>query len=174
MVIQSTRKQNSFFDEMKSRAFELYMMERQRAYETHTADDELSEALKISEDDYNFNLLKLDDLASLANSSEALKRRFIKQKLYIDQLDIVEKQKIESILTSACILKNFGVCLVNKNISEEELYLIARAMVNVETGSYSYYENLILTHLDRLVEMLRNVDGLTINHVKQYVKSKND
>ena len=170
MVIQSTRQGNSIYDEMKSRAFSLHTMERQRAYEKYTDDWDLNEELELSEDNFNFNLFKLDDLAALSKMPEPLRRKFIEQKIYIDQMDIPEKNKVEAILTSACILKNFGVLLVNKNLSQDELYLVARAMVSVEPCSYSYYENLILYHFDKLVKMLKNVDGLTINHTKQYMK----
>lgn len=173
MVIKSTRQGNSVYDEMKSRVFNLHMMERQSAYETYTADDELNEALELTEEDYDFNLFKLDVLMTLSKMNESLKRRFIEQKIYIDQMDISEKQKIEAILTSACIIRNFGTSLMNRNVSNEAVYLLARAMVDIETSSYSYYENLILYHFNELVKMLRNVDGLKVNHVKQdkqYVK----
>lgn len=177
MVIESTRKGNSIFDEMKSRVFSLYMMKRQSAYETYTADDELKDALAISEDEYSLNLYKLDELVELSKMSQFLSKQFITQKMYIEQMDIPEKDKIESILTSACIFKNFGVGLINRNTTEEEFYLIARAMVNVEPISYSYYEHLILGYFDILVKMLKNIEGLKVNHVKQdkqYVKTENN
>ena len=177
MVIKSTRQENSVYDEMKSRVFNLYMIERQGAYEIYTADDELNEALEISEDNYNANLFKLDVLMALAKMHESVKRRFVEQKIYIDQMDIPEKQKVEAILTSACILKNFGTSIMNRKASNETICLLARAMVNIEPSSYSYYENLILYHFEQIVKMLRNVNGLKVNHVKQnkqYVKTENN
>lgn len=174
MVTGDTRTHNSIYDEMKSRAFELHMMERQSAYETYTADDELNDALKISEDDYNFNLSKSDDLATLSKMRESLRRRFVEQKLYIEQMDISEKNKIEVILTSACILRNFGTSLINRNTANEELYLLACAMVNVEPSSYSHYENIILYHFNELVKMLESIGRLKPNHIKLYVKAENN
>ena len=177
MVIENKRQGNSLFDEMKARTFELYMIGRQSAYETFTADDELADALRICEDDYTFNLFKLDVLAYLSNRREEVRRKFVEQKMYIDQMDIPEKNKIQAILTSACILNDFGTSIINRNASNQDIYLVSRAMVNIELSSYAYYENLILYHFDKLVKLLGNVDGITINHIrqdKQYVKTENN
>jgi len=177
MVIESTRKGNSIYDEMKSRVFDIYVQERQSAYEAYTFDDELKDALETIDDEYSLDLNKLDELVSLSKMDELLRKKFIIQKMCIEQMDISEKDKVESILTSACLFKNFGIGLINRNTTEEEFYLIARAMVNVEPNSYSYYEDLILGHFDRLIKMLQNAEGLKVNHVrqdKQYIKTENN
>jgi len=137
MVIQSTREGNSIYDEMKSRVFELHMLERQTAYESNMADDELAKALEISEDDFNFSLFKLDELASLAHNSEDIKRKFISQKLYIENSSISSKNKIEVILTTACILTRIHKQI--KNLTEQELFLLGQIMVNVPLEHYPTY-----------------------------------
>lgn len=170
MVLESTRKGNSIFDELKERAFALYMTERQSAYEVYTADDELNEALEMSEDAYNFNLLKLDDLAYLTSAPEMIQRRFIQQKLYIEQMDMSEKSKIETILTSASIMKNFGVAFISRSISEENFNLLAHAMVDIEPSNYFLYKELVLHRVDKLIYLLRKVNDSPIIHHKQYQK----
>ena len=170
MVIESTKQGNSIFDEMKSRVFELYMMERQIAYETHAVGDKLNEALEISENDYNFNLLKLDNFSILSKRHESIRRRFVEQKLYIEQMEISEKQKIEAILTSAYIFKDCGMSLINRNASSENIYLLACAMSNINPSEYSLYQDLVIYEFDKLVRLLRNFSSASIEPNKRYTK----
>lgn len=169
MEFKSTRNNNSIFDELKSRLYTQSVIEKNDAYKKYTLDEELVEAIEISEDDYNFNLFKLDQVAALDNQLLGIRKKFISQKLYIERMEISEKEKLEIILTTACLLNNFGLKITL--LHETSLYLLARAMINIDLNNYSNYEILISSHLNNIMALLRNVDKTSIPE-KTKIKTK--
>lgn len=156
MEFISTRKGNSMFDEMKSRVFEQKTYEEMKAHD-NLADGELEEYLDVIESDYVFNLAKVDELADLSTRSEEIQRRFIEQKFYIEEKNISEKAKIQTILTTASILNR--VDTRPQDLRLEELYLLSAAMIQMPFENYPVYGD-VLSHPILLSSILLKSDDI--------------
>lgn len=170
MVLKSTRKSNSIFDELKERLYIQRLIEIQFAYENYT-EDELDETLKNIDDDYDFNLFKLDEISILARQTDEIKRKFIIQKLYIEKLNIPEKAKIENILTVACLLNRHNNLIMDLN--ENTLYILSLTLLNVGYQGISNfdYEPLIKKQLDIILPIIGNMKD-SLEKDKQYIIGK--
>jgi len=160
MEFKSTRQGNSVYDEIKSRLFEQKLLERQTSYEKFEYDDELDESLNMIEDEYIFNLFKLDEILLLGNKTEELKRRFFEQKLFIESSDISEKQKVNAILTTACLLSRIYEQVKNFNV--EQLYTLSFSMAKTDLKNYHIYGKVLSdNHFKvRAYEMSRDNNGI--------------
>ena len=159
MELVDIRKNNSIFDEMKNRLY-LQKLEEISFAHKNKQDGELEEALDEIESDYIFNLSKLEYLLLLKEKDEETRRKFVEQKMYISCLNTTEKGKIQLILTTASLLNKVNT---TKNLTREELNLLAMAMVSIPTFDYELYCGLlsnpqvlqaILSHTDVVVEQL--------------------
>lgn len=142
MELVGIKKENVFFEEMKSRISNQKRLEQIEAREKSSS-GMLEETLDVIESDYLFSLSKLDDVAELSSRDEQIRRKFIEQKIYIDGKDILEKNKIRTILTTACILSRVGTR--TQDLTSEELYLLAAAMIQIPLESYNCYGD-VLSH----------------------------
>lgn len=159
MEFRSTRKGNSIYDEMKSKIFEQRLLERQLAYQKFEWDDELSETLDMIEDEYIFNLFKLDEISLLENKPEEVKRVFCEQKIYIEQADISEKEKNNLILTTTCLFTRIYPYI--KHLNDEQLYLLGTLMKNVNLEDYPVYGKILNDNhfIVRANELSKNNNG---------------
>ena len=162
MVLESNRNGNSIYDEMKSRLYEICLNERQMAYTAYSSDSDLAEVLRVIENDFTFNLFKLDEIAYLSRQTEEIQEKFINQKLYIDCMQISSKNKVEIILTTACILTKIDEQV--KNLTQEELFLLGHVMVNVPLKDYVRYGKVLsdVDILERINIIAKGHDSLEI------------
>jgi len=167
MVIQSTRKGNSIYDELKERLYIQKTIETQYAYRLYE-DSELDENLEMIEDNYDINLFKLDEITVLGEKSKEIKRKFIIQKLYIEDMKIPEKVKIENILTTACLLNYHSDLLMD--LSENQIYILSVASLNIgnKYGIDWNCKALLKKQIDSLLPEFNKVTESLCNP-KQYV-----
>ena len=161
MVLQSTRKGNSVYDEMKERVHRQYLIDKQSAYINYSINSGLIEAMDTIEEEYNFNLFKLDELASLAHKAESLQRKFINQKFYIENMDVSSKTKIDSILTTACILNRFGNSVID--VPENIIYILSCVLLNTGIEEHDKYKMII----DQILVTFKREDE-SLEKTKQY------
>ena len=141
MITQSTKQENSIYKEMELRVYQLNRLEIANVVAVMLSAPEREAALQLVADEHAFNLLKLDEIAVLANQSEDLKTKFIRQKLHIESSKLSEKEKTNAILTTACLLSRIHFQI--ENLSDDELYLLAQTMVKVPLKDYSIYGRIL-------------------------------
>lgn len=134
--------ENNIFNEMTEMVNNQRLIERESAYKS-VCDGALEEALDTIESDYVFNLSKVDEIGSLLSRSEELQRKFLQQKFYIEYMNISEKAKIQTILTSACILNRINTR--TQDLKQDLFYLLSMAMIPIPLEQYGIYGD-ILSH----------------------------
>ena len=156
MEFISTRRGNSVFDELKDRVYHQKLVEEHIA-SRHKQSGELEEAMDIIESEFVLNLFKIDDVCELASMSEEVQRKFISQKLFVEGMNISEKAKLQSILTTASILGRVNTRV--QDLQDSELYLLAGAMVQMPLEDYGTYGD-VLSHPALLKSVLEKTTDL--------------
>lgn len=159
MIIESTRKGNSIYDELKERLCIQKMIEMQSAYHFYDY-DELDENLELIEDSYDINLYKLDEVADLKRQTKEVQKKFILQKAYIENIDIPEQIKLENILTTACILNQCSELVMD--LPENELFMLSIFSLNTGSkyGIDSDYEEIVNKGIQIILPYFRETQVL--------------
>lgn len=138
----SSKNKNSIFDNLKTQLYTEQLREKKQAYIDLQGGD-LEEALDVIESDYTFNLFKLDEVAELASISSEKQKKFIELKLYIEDMGISKKAKLQTILTSAGILNRAGTR--TQDLDNQEFFLLSAIMVPIQLEDYRTYGD-VLSH----------------------------
>lgn len=160
MEFKSTRTGNSIYDEMKARLHRENSLEIGIAYNRDLSADERQAELEKIEDKFILNLFKLDEVMFLQRKSEETKEKFCKQKLYIEGSDISSTEKVNLILTTACLCTRIYEQI--KHLNEEQLYLLGICMQNTELKDYTIYGKVLTDNnfIVRANELSKNNNGV--------------
>lgn len=140
MKFSSNVNKDSLFDVLKAMTYNCKMEEISRARHS-LKDGELEEALDEIESDYTFNLFKLDEVAELESSSVESQKKFVEMYLHINDLDISTKSRIQTILTSACILNKVNTR--TQDLENEQFFLLSATMVPIPLDEYGVYGDVL-------------------------------
>ena len=159
MVIQSTRKNNSIYDEVKERLYIQKLIDMRLASENYT-EDELDAQFENIDDNYDINLFKLDEVADLKRQTKEVQKKFILQKAYIENIDIPEQIKLENILTTACILNQCSELVMD--LPENELFMLSIFSLNTGSkyGIDSDYEEIVNKGIQIILPYFRETQVL--------------
>ena len=149
-IYDTLKKGMSFYDAFKDvldkqKAHDLIYIKN--AYKDGYEEDKIDQVYR----EYEMNITKLEYVENLSTLDELSQRRFTKEYLHIDSLDLDNGRKIETILSIAVLFSKNPV--LAGSLSDEELYLVGTLFTSIPS---SELDSSILDQYDLYMPIICN------------------